>query len=1191
MRPIKLTMSAFGPYAGREELDLDKLGTSGLYLITGDTGAGKTTIFDAITYALYGEASGSSRTASMFRSKYAAPETPTEVELTFLYGDKTYTVRRNPEYERPKARGEGTTKQKAEAELHLPDGKVLTKPKEVDASLCEILGIDRNQFLQIAMIAQGDFQKLLLAETRNRQEIFRRLFKTDLYQKLQDRLRDESGVLRRQCEEARSSMKQYIQGIQCDPEDDLALLLAEAKENLLPTQEVLDLIARILEQDQAKEHTLSLEIDRLENTLQQIHSRIEKADAQQAIRREKAAKERTLETEFIFLQAEKDARDAQLARSPERAALEQEYALLNAQLPDYDALENRRSQAAQKQAVLRQNQEMLKIQAEQLLHLSKSVQQLEEELHSLAGIGEALLLLENERETRKDHLEKHKRYCICWNALSGLYPKRQKAEEALHRQEAKKPEADALQSRIPLLKDQIPRYAIFAAISDEASKARKDKELARKNADHLRQQQNKDAEALHLQQTQLADLQDAPLRQEQIARQLSEAETRADKLAALSAELNTLHAKENTYADAQNDYRKAREAADTAAEIFLQNNRAFLDGQAGILAEELKDGLPCPVCGSIHHPSPAQRNAHAPSEETLNFLRTRMEEAQNHALEASQTCAMLHAQLESCQESVFGKISELLPAKSIQETESILPECIQQNDVRIQELKRCIKEEDRRIAEKNRLEAEIPKAQEMLRSLDGQIQAAENRFSAEAAKSEALEAQLARDRAQLDYASEDAANAALAQMEATLAALNSDLEAAEACLRKYQNDVARGEAACESAAEDLYAIGLTGSAEALAEAAAAAAVQTRLRIAELDAQIAAAQEKKQRKEEVDFLLPEQTQKEKALSASTAKLQADIAAAESRLQAEEQAIGEQASRLSHPTAADAREYLEAIRTRMLEMDHLLDAAQEAFRNRNEDIIRLQASITQLNTQLETQESINCDAEKEKQQAADAEKKAKSDAKQAVVSRISANAISLKNIQDRSAELIGLEAKYAMISNLSFTANGTLSGKEKIMLETYIQMTYFDRIIARANTRLMVMTGGQYELKRRRSAEDNRQQSGLELDVIDHYNGTERSVKTLSGGETFKASLSLALGLSDEIQSSAGGVKLDTMFVDEGFGSLDEESLDQAMKALIGLTEGNRLVGIISHISELKGRIDKQITVTKEKAGGSRISIQC
>ena len=174
-------------------------------------------------------------------------------------------------------------------------------------------------------------------------------------------------------------------------------------------------------------------------------------------------------------------------------------------------------------------------------------------------------------------------------------------------------------------------------------------------------------------------------------------------------------------------------------------------------------------------------------------------------------------------------------------------------------------------------------------------------------------------------------------------------------------------------------------------------------------------------------------------------------------------------------------------------------------------------------------------------------------------------------------------------LSDTANGTITGKEKIMLETYIQMTYFDRIIARANTRLLVMTGGQYELVRRKEASSMRSQSGLDLDVLDHYNGSTRSVNSLSGGESFKASLALALGLSDEIQSSAGGIRLDTMFVDEGFGSLDEESLQQAVTALTSLTEGNKLVGIISHVAELKNRIDNQIVVTKERSGGSKVTI--
>ena len=193
--------------------------------------------------------------------------------------------------------------------------------------------------------------------------------------------------------------------------------------------------------------------------------------------------------------------------------------------------------------------------------------------------------------------------------------------------------------------------------------------------------------------------------------------------------------------------------------------------------------------------------------------------------------------------------------------------------------------------------------------------------------------------------------------------------------------------------------------------------------------------------------------------------------------------------------------------------------------------------------------------------------------------------LRNIN----ELSETEKKLMCVKSLSDTANGNISGKEKIMLEAYVQMRYFNRIIDRANVRLMTMSDGQYELKRRVGADNNRSQSGLDLDVIDHYNGTERSVKTLSGGESFKASLALALGLSDEIQSSSGGIRLETMFIDEGFGSLDEESLSQALKALTELSEGDRTVGIISHVTELKERIDRQVVVTKNKFGGSKISV--
>lgn len=270
MRPIKLTMSAFGPYASKTVLDLDKLGTSGLYLITGDTGAGKTTIFDAITFALYGEASGDNRESTMFRSKYANAEIPTEVELAFQYAGKEYYIKRNPEYERPKTRGEGFTTEKANAELHYPDGRVVTKLREVDRAVEEIMGIDRNQFTQIAMIAQGDFLKLLLASTDDRKKIFQKIFRTRCYYVLQERLKNESGKLGKEYETISASIRQYINGIVCDEDDVLSIKVRIAKAGMCSTEDTLELLSTLIANDKEEEEKLDDEQKNIGKSLEEI---------------------------------------------------------------------------------------------------------------------------------------------------------------------------------------------------------------------------------------------------------------------------------------------------------------------------------------------------------------------------------------------------------------------------------------------------------------------------------------------------------------------------------------------------------------------------------------------------------------------------------------------------------------------------------------------------------------------------------------------------------------------------------------------------------------------------------------------------------------------------------------------------------------------------------------------------------
>ena len=256
MRPLKLIMSAFGPYAGSTEVDFTSLGERGLYLITGDTGAGKTTIFDAITFALYGEASGEIREASMLRSNYADEKTPTFVELSFVLGGKEYRVRRNPEYNRPKARGEGFTLQKSDAELTLPDGKIITRQKYVNQQIVEILGIDRSQFTRIAMIAQGDFRKLLFASTEERKKIFQKLFHTHLYQSLQEELKRISAQMRKEFEKASASLDQYAEGILCGKEDPLQDQVQKARENQIPVAKIAELLKQLIDSDRMSESGL-----------------------------------------------------------------------------------------------------------------------------------------------------------------------------------------------------------------------------------------------------------------------------------------------------------------------------------------------------------------------------------------------------------------------------------------------------------------------------------------------------------------------------------------------------------------------------------------------------------------------------------------------------------------------------------------------------------------------------------------------------------------------------------------------------------------------------------------------------------------------------------------------------------------------------------------------------------------------
>lgn len=919
MRPLKLKISAFGPYSGVTEFDFEKLGTGGLYLITGDTGAGKTTIFDAITYALYGEPSGKNREVSMLRSKYADDSTPTEVELVFSYRDKEYTVKRNPEYEREAKRGGGTTKQTANAEITYPDGKVVTKIKDVDNAIKEIIGIDRNQFCQIAMIAQGDFLKLLLAPTKERMEIFRHIFKTERFADLQERLKRESGKLSDECDATKRSIKQYIDGIVCDEDNTDFIEVSKAKNGDLTIEDTISILEKIIADDKNEEVKLSEEQEKLQKESDAVKLIITKANEIISAKKDLEENEKVSKEEESKQAELSEKLKEENAKQPEVKELNEKVAKIKALLPDYDELQSKQSLFNRNKQFIDNSAEAIEKLKADISNIEKEIESLSEESKALDKAGEEKLKLESEKRNLKGN---------------------------------------------------------------------------------------------------------------------------ADELNALKQNLVALDKAQTDYDFALKDYKLKQAKAEQTDSDFKALNVAYLNAQAGILADTLKDDMPCPVCGSVNHPNIATKPENAPTKEALEELQNQVNKDNEAANTARTNAGSFKGALDEKTENATKEISNLLGDVELCNAKATIDEKLEAIDNKITETEKLISDAQKKVERKAEIGELIPQK-------------------------------------------------------------NATLETTKKKLTEI-TDEAKNKTAENTALEK--------------------------RIAEL--------------------------KEKLTLESKEKAESEI---------------------------------ESLTDKAEQIVKALEVVQNAVNSNKEKIAALKSAKEEILKRIGKDTNIDLEKETEKQQKLTDELASLVKKSKIIHSRITANEASLQNIKLKSDDLIEVEKKYMWVKALSNTANGQLTGQQKIMLETYIQMNYFDRIIARANTRLMIMTDGQYDLVRRKEALSRSGQSGLDLDVIDHYNGSHRSVKTLSGGESFKASLALALGLADEIQSSAGGIKLDTMFVDEGFGSLDEESLAAAMKALTSLAESNRLVGIISHVGELKQRIDKQIIVRKDKSGGSRAEI--
>ncbi len=1054
MKPLHVVMSAFGPYAGKVVLPLRQIGSEGLFLITGDTGAGKTTIFDAIAFALFDGASGSARTVDTLRSDFAAGDTKTYVELEFLHKGKTYKVTRNPKYERPKKNGTGNTYENADAALILPGGAVITGNHKVTEKIVELLGIDFKQFKQIAMIAQGEFLKLLLADSNERAGIFRKVFNTDIYLTIQDMLKRRERELKAECDQIIFSILQYMDGIQCAGEHQDYPLLAEllSRHSIHATEQILSLLQTLIAgdqrlQEQAKRHAAEL-----------VESLLDKAAALK-------------EAEYVnksfadLAAAQKILHDLQLqeedVQQKEKAALAAEKALFSVKpLEDIYGREKRA------------RDELL----DRIRNLSKAIASQTPQVAKLLAAWNA----EQEKEPLRVNLI---------NDISRL-------REAL-------PKYDRVEAlRLAKNKQEIAGQALAESLAN-----RKNQKLELTgNKDKL----TRESERLSDADTHLLDCNNT----------LTQITTRGKGIQSLLAGIATIKKMQADYLALQKAFLAAEKLYNAANDEYIKKENAFFREQAGILAASLADGNPCPVCGSPIHPQKAKPTAEAPSEADLQNLKVKLNQKQQARQAASEKAGNKKTEIDATISNLYESAGNLFVDGSQFTDGSLFAPGIPDDLPGLErlaqdEIEKARDDHRKQAAHKLDLEARSARRKACLEELgqtEERLKQVEDSITQLTEQKRILDIDLAKTGRDLDNLQAELAYPSLETAKHVLGEATRELEELKLALQNAENDYRHSKQA-------------------------------------LDSNITLLEDQENSKEAV-------------------------------IQAVEQAMEKFKAKYQEAGFSDEDSYRAALMSEqaLAELKNRIAAYRETHKAATADLVRLQKE-TQAK---EPKDTARISAEQNRLQLA---KDQADQDMQKIAARLQNNATIARTMTKADAERRRLEKEYLVFMNLAKTANGELAGKQKLAFEQFVQASYFNQIIAEANKRLAVMTNARYELLRKETAVDNRSQSGLELDVLDNYTGKVRPVKSLSGGESFKASLALALGLSDVIQSYAGGVEIDTMFIDEGFGALDAESLEQAIATLHGLTAGNRLVGIISHVSELKDRIDKKIVIQKDMAGST------
>lgn len=995
MMPISLTLSAFGPYPDTITIDFESFQEDGLFLITGPTGSGKTMIFDAMIFALYGKTSGQIRQTDSLRCDRALNEISTFVEFSFSLHQQNYTIKRNPKYY---LEGKKTPKQPS-ALLTLPDGKMVEGIKEVNQKMISLLGVDDQQFKQICMIAQGEFTKLIMASSDEREKVLRELFHSETYQKLEEKLKVHLKVYQDKYDLLLNKRKDLMQELQVEDHQEY---LSKQTKLIASQQKEYDDLKKDLDQKKQQLQLYRLQNQRLiqlKDLKQQFQDLKKQENDYQELNKTVDTLKKAQETNYLYISYIKQQKKLQTLNLNQEDFLKQ----LKKLEKDYQEKKVQANSLDYKQ----QTKEKLQNQIQETKQLINQIYQYQNDYQNLQTLKQQYRMLD----------EEHKLFL----------KKKEKFENGLQRDQERIQSEQQVQSEYELIKQQYVRL-------------------------------NEQKVKVH----QLSDYYDQILK------------------------LN-----ENK-SDLQEDYTVVEKQVDHEKMQYNQMEKLYFRKQAGIFALQLKEDQPCPICGSLHHPHPAQIEKEDITKEKLDQQAKKVKQ-QEHRLQDILQKILLSNQKK---EMLVKQTKQLSSELNIQEELS--------KEIFIKELDHLSKDEKRMKKEYLELQDELKYIQKLKKSVALSLKDMSTYESKELKQAQILEniqVQIHQLSGKLDDSMRQyeigEVNKNYQQVQKKYRQLSLEIETIQQAYEKVKNKY----------------------------------LEIKTKISSLNQQII----------------------------------------------QEQEIYDELDNKYH-TALDAfineEEFLN-LKTQINQISILEKKYQDyliSLKSLNEQIISLENEVkdstyVDLSSLSETIKEVN-------QQLRE-----KNDDLEKLKINYSLKEKMIKDIQKINQQLKKDEDTYQRYLDLYNLASG--KNNARVSIERYVLATYFENMLIYANVIMKQLSQGRYQLLRKDDAGKGRSQQGLELDVFDQESGNIRSIKTLSGGESFKAALSLALGLSRMVQDYAGGIELNTLFIDEGFGSLDSQSLDQAMNCLMELHHENKLIGIISHVSDLKDRIERQLVVERKQ----------